>query len=74
MTAKTIFVFTVTGDQGRSVAGILQEAGWEVTGLVRNLESEQAKGERLSPNTVYSVQGHVLFEYCTAQSSCDTVD
>jgi hypothetical protein len=50
----------VTGDQGRSVAGILQEAGWEVTGLVRNLESEPAKGECQSLSTVYSAQGRVL--------------
>ncbi|RSH85557.1 hypothetical protein EHS25_003696 [Saitozyma podzolica] len=55
MTAKTIFVFTVTGDQGRSVAGILQEAGWEVTGLVRNLESEPAKA--LAKQGIKLVQG-----------------
>jgi hypothetical protein len=45
MTSKSIFVFTVTGDQGKSVALILKQAGWEVTGLTRRTDSPSAKGE-----------------------------
>jgi hypothetical protein len=45
MTSKSIFVFTVTGDQGRSVALILKQAGWDVTGLTRSTNSPSAKGE-----------------------------
>ncbi|EIW70046.1 hypothetical protein M231_06520 [Tremella mesenterica] len=41
--SKSIFVFTVTGEQGSSVAKYMLEAEWQVSGLTRNLESESAK-------------------------------
>jgi hypothetical protein len=40
MTAKTIFVFTVTGDQGRSVAGILPKVSaylWTLSALFKDM-------------------------------------
>jgi len=41
---KKIFVFLVTGDQGKSAANYLIRDGFDVYGLTRNTESEKAKG------------------------------
>lgn len=60
-TSKSIFVFTVTGDQGRSVALILKQAGWEVTGLTRSTDSPSAKGESpLTSDLDECVETHLL--------------
>ena len=39
-----VIVFTITGDQGMSVAHYLSQAGWEVAGFSRNPNSARAKG------------------------------
>ena len=47
---KVIVVFTATGDQGRSTCrSLLQDGGYEVVGITRNLDSENAKRMSMSP-------------------------
>jgi uncharacterized protein YbjT (DUF2867 family) len=43
-TGKKFVVFTVTGDQGSSVAKYLVKEGYKVVGLTRNPDSDKAKG------------------------------
>ena len=44
--SKTIVVFTVTGDQGSSVARyLINDGNFNVIGITRNPDSEAAKGE-----------------------------
>jgi uncharacterized protein YbjT (DUF2867 family) len=48
--SKKIVVFTVTGDQGGSVARyLIKDGGYEVVGIVRDPSSEKAKGESVIP-------------------------
>lgn len=43
--SKKIVVFTVTGDQGGSVARyLLKDGGYEVVGVVRDPSSDKSKG------------------------------
>jgi len=48
--SKKIVVFTVTGDQGGSVARyLIKDGGYEVVGIVRDPSSDKAKGESVIP-------------------------
>lgn len=66
-------VFTVTGDQGSSVARyLLKDGGYEVIGIARNPESDKAKGMFLLPMLPRADAARHLFLFGVPADSRDT--
>ena len=58
---KTIVVFTVTGDQGSSVARyLIKDGGYKVVGITRNSGSEAARGESCFLFSLFTVSVQLL--------------
>ena len=56
--SKKIVVFTVTGDQGGSVARyLLKNGGYEVVGVVRDPSSDKSKGRLLGASEMMRFGG-----------------
>jgi nucleoside-diphosphate-sugar epimerase len=45
MSSRHVFVFGITGTQGKAVALAMRQGGWQVTGLTRNKDGQVALGE-----------------------------